>query len=196
MNVADWLDNDEVLARLVAAKIRPECAEASAPYFVDAAAAMGRLGINKDAPVIACWVPGRIEVLGKHTDYCGGESVLAAAERGFCMVAAPRNDSTIRIVDAGRHESSEFEIGDRLEPQIGDWSNYPQTVARRFAKNFPQARRGATIAFASNLPPSSGMSSSSAFVVGTFLLLATINHVDRDNTYMRLIRALKTWPAI
>ncbi len=38
----------------------------------------------------AFFVPGRIEVLGKHTDYAGGRSLLCAAEQGFCLVAAAR----------------------------------------------------------------------------------------------------------
>ena len=39
----------------------------------------------------AFFVPGRIEVLGKHTDYAGGSSLVVAAEQGFCLVAAPRD---------------------------------------------------------------------------------------------------------
>src|SRR5262249_50192696 len=66
--------------------------------------------------------------------------------------------------------------------------NYPQTVGRRIARNFPSARCGATIAFASKLPPSSGMSSSSALVVGTFLLLADINHLEHDVAYAGVVR--------
>ena len=39
-------------------------------------------------PPMSFFVPGRIEVLGKHTDYAGGRSLLCAAEQGFCLVAA------------------------------------------------------------------------------------------------------------
>ena len=38
----------------------------------------------------AWWVPGRIEVLGKHTDYGGGRSLLTTVERGFHVLATPR----------------------------------------------------------------------------------------------------------
>ncbi len=48
---------------------------------------------------IRLWVPGRIEVLGKHTDYAGGRSLLAAVERGFCVAAAPRKDAIVHVVD-------------------------------------------------------------------------------------------------
>jgi galactokinase len=189
MNVAHWYDRDEVVARLVSANLRPKCAEGAAQCFIKAAAAIRETGVASTSSVIACWGPGRIEVLGKHTDYCGGESVLATAERGFCMIAAPRGDNAVQIIDARNHQSCDFTIHECLKPRLGHWSNYPQTVCRRIARNFPSARRGATIAFASNLPPSSGMSSSTAFVVGTFLLLAGINQLERDATYTRLIRA-------
>jgi galactokinase len=189
MNVSDWQDREETAARLVSANMRPPCADDAAQCFVQAAAAIREARIGSGAPVVACWVPGRIEVLGKHTDYCGGESILATAERGFSMIAVPRDDSAIRIIDARNRQSIDFMIHEWLEPQLGHWSNYPQTVCRRIARNFPLSRRGATIAFASDLPPSSGMSSSSALVVSTFLSLAGINQLARDATYAQVIRA-------
>src|SRR6186713_695168 len=98
MNVSDWKNHNEVEARLVSKNMRPECVRCAAQLFVRAAAEIRNAGITDDARVTACWVPGRIEVLGKHTDYCGGESILATAERGFCMLAAPRSDGLIHIV--------------------------------------------------------------------------------------------------
>jgi galactokinase len=189
MNLSDWQDREKITARLITANLRTESAAEAATCFVKAAAAIRQTGIASSAPVAACWVPGRIEVLGKHTDYCGGESLLATTDRGFCMIAAPRSDSAVHMVDACKQQAIDFIIDECLKPRLGHWSNYPQTVCRRIARNFPFARRGATIAFASNLPPSSGMSSSSALVVSTFLSLAGINQLERDETYTRVIRA-------
>src|SRR5512143_256800 len=45
------------------------------------------------------WVPGRIEVLGKHTDYAGGRSLLCALERGVCLVARARTDRLLTVHD-------------------------------------------------------------------------------------------------
>ena len=64
------------------------------------AAAKAAYGARRDPPAAAFFVPGRVEVLGKHTDYAGGRSLLAAAERGFCLVAWPRRDEQIRVLDA------------------------------------------------------------------------------------------------
>jgi galactokinase len=57
------------------------------------------------------------------------------------------------------------------------------TVARRIARNFPTARRGADLAIASNLPSAAGMSSSSALVVATFLALAEANDLGTTDTW-------------
>jgi len=137
----------------------------------------------------AFYVPGRIEVLGKHTDYAGGSSMVAAAERGFCLVAAPRNDSRIAVTDAAGGDRVEFSLSPPPVPREGHWSNYPMTVARRIALNFPEARRGADIALASDLPPAAGMSSSSALMVGMFLVLAEVNRLPERDEYRREIHS-------
>ena len=49
---------------------------------------------------MAFFVPGRIEVLGKHTDYAGGRTMVAAVERGFAIVAVPRDDRQTTVIDA------------------------------------------------------------------------------------------------
>ena len=187
MTLADWLDCDAVSVRLVESSMRLEAAESAAERFLEAATALRELGIHADAEVVACWAPGRVEVFGKHTDYCGGQSLLAAAERGFAMLAAPRVNNSVCIKDARTGELSEFALRADLEPVLGHWSNYPQTVARRVATNFPDTTRGADIAFASNLPPAAGMSSSSAFVVGTFLWLSSVNRLCEHPLYKEAI---------
>jgi galactokinase len=102
-------------------------------------------------------------------------------ERGFGILAAPRADGVIQIIDAVSMESSEFLLSRSTVRREGHWSNYFGTVARRIANNFPSAGHGATIAFSSNLPPSAGMSSSSALVVGAFLLIAAVNKLFEND---------------
>ncbi len=136
----------------------------------------------------ACFVPGRIEVLGKHTDYAGGRSLLCAAGRGFCMLASSRQDATIRLCDALSDETREVALHPDYRPPSAGWANYPGTVARRIARNFGAARIGADIAFASDLPPAAGMSSSSAFMVGVFLLLAAVNRLPASEAFRRELR--------
>ena len=143
---------------------------------------------GRERPV-AFMVPGRIEVLGKHTDYAGGRSLIAATEQGFCVLARPRGDRLVHVIDAARNETAAFELDADLTPSPGHWSNYPMTVARRVARNFPNARRGATIVFESDLPAAAGMSSSSALMVAIFLALAEINHLMDEDSFRANIQS-------
>ncbi|MEP6993106.1 MAG: galactokinase family protein [Acidobacteriota bacterium] len=139
-------------------------------------------------PAQRWFVPGRIEVLGKHTDYAGGRSLLCAAGRGFCVTAAPRADQIVRIVDIGRGLITEVPLDVDLAPTARGWSVYAQTVAGRIARNFPGDLRGADIALASDLPRASGLSSSSALVVSLFTALAAANALERHPAYVSNIR--------
>ena len=161
-------DADELARFLGEHGFSPEAAQAKAILFAACASAL---------PSPAGFVPGRIEVLGKHTDYAGGSSIVAAAERGCCAVFLPRDDNAVIIADHASGETARFAMRPDLGPGEPAWSNYPRTVARRIARNFPDAHRGADIVFASDLPRAAGMSSSSALMVATFLALAEVNGV-------------------
>jgi galactokinase len=122
------------------------------------------------------WVPGRIEVLGKHTDYAGGRSLLCAVERGFCLRAAPRDDATVRVNDVVRGGTVEVTLGEpaAAAPE-GDWSRYVAAVARRLPRDFPVVTRGVEIALGGDLPVAAGMSGSSALVVAVVMALGKAN---------------------
>jgi galactokinase len=136
------------------------------------------------------FVPGRIEVLGKHTDYAGGRSLLCAAERGFCLSAVARQDNVLRITDAIRQASFECEISDDLPVPYRDWRVYPAVVARRLARNFPGGLSGAEICLASDLPSAAGMSSSSALVTAVFAALSRVNELTRRDEYVASLSSL------
>jgi galactokinase len=124
------------------------------------------------APAWLYWVPGRIEVFGKHTDYAGGRSLLAAVPRGFVVAAAPRDDDSVVAYDARWNAAMRVDVGNGDQAFAG-WPNYIAVVVRRLARNFPGAALGTNIAFASDLPRSAGISSSSALVVGIARALIT-----------------------
>jgi galactokinase len=170
--------------------------------------ALERDGVVVGGDACAYSVPGRLEVLGKHTDYAGGSSLLAASEQSMVMIAVPRRDNELRIrplvassgarhavrgdgreVRAGAtgvaHATVANVAGEPLRirltgslPTATAWANYPVTTIRRLASNFPEARTGADIAFLSDIPIAAGMSSSSALVVGLFLTVAAINRLE------------------
>ncbi len=168
-------------------------AQAKDVLFVDCAAALTALHFDgglRDEP-LAFFVPGRIEVLGKHTDYAGGRSLLCAVERGFAVLATPRDDAIIRVVAAQRHETRSVSLDSQVQPDAGDWATYVSTVVRRVARDFPTATRGMDIVFASDLPAASGMSSSSALVIAVFLALREVNHLEEDPAYRMAITSLE-----
>jgi galactokinase len=134
------------------------------------------------------FVPGRIEVLGKHTDYAGGRSLLCAVERGFAVAAVPRSDARVRITDAARGVCTELSLDGAAAPRTG-WTAYADAVVRRIAGNFPGARQGADVAFASDLPSASGLSSSSALVVSIFTAVSAVNRLEERAEYRREIRS-------
>jgi galactokinase len=173
-----------VLPGIAASGLRAGAAASKLALFARSRAA---LGPGREAFRAAYFVPGRIEVLGKHTDYPGGRSLLCAAEQGFCLVAAARRDRRVGVVNADTGDRAEFALSPDLQPVLGHWSNYPATVLRRVARNFPEAVAGADIAFASDLPPASGMSSSSAFMIAVFLAVAAVNELDRTSAYRAAI---------
>ena len=156
-------------------------------YVTLCAGALRTSGIAGDSLAQSFFVPGRIEVLGKHTDYAGGRSLLAACERGFTVVVTPRSDRQVSILDVAKTERTRFPLDPDIEPNA-DWAKYPMTVARRIARNFPDAGVGADIAFMSDLPSAAGMSSSSAFMVATFLALVAVNDLTRYERYREVIR--------
>jgi len=149
--------------------------------FARAAAALGK------RQTLRLWVPGRIEFLGKHTDYAGGRSLICAVERGIAVVATARDDRMVRMTDAVTGDHVEMELSATLAPAEGSWTNYPITVVRRIARNFPGPLRGADIAFASDLPPAAGLSSSSALVIATFLAISDLNALGAHEEYRREI---------
>ncbi|HXE31536.1 MAG TPA: galactokinase family protein [Terriglobales bacterium] len=127
-------------------------------------------------PVWGWFVPGRIELLGKHTDYAGGRSLLCAVERGFCVVAAPRADGRVRILDAGW--DAELDLPLEGGPAPSGWGVYPATMLRRLRRDFPELRQGADIVLSSDLPRSAGMSSSSALMTACYFAMAGANQLE------------------
>ncbi|HET7564310.1 MAG TPA: galactokinase family protein [Gemmatimonadaceae bacterium] len=175
-------------SRLFDAGMAEDRADRIAERFEMLHTALRALGVSASTATRAYWVPGRIEFLGKHTDYAGGRSLLCTVERGICMLAAPRRHGRVRIHDARSRETASFRLQPDVVPEAGHWSNYPMTVARRISRNFPGALLGADVVFASDLPPAAGMSSSSALVTAVFLALSDINDFSARVEYRRTVR--------
>ena len=132
------------------------------------------------------FVPGRIEVFGKHTDYAGGTSLLAAVDRGVTATTSPADRLTITS-DAFPHDEVVLTPGERLDAPAGHWGHYMAVVVDRLTKNFG-APAPTHLHLTSTLPPASGMSSSAALVCATVLALADDNGYTETEQWRDHIR--------
>ena len=171
----------------------PALAQEKAAMFVKALARLPEDAAAASGPSLY-WVPGRIEVAGKHTDYAGGRSLLAAISKGFAVVARTRSDATVRIMttfmkgNTSVQMETSFELSPDLEMEQGHWANYNRAVARRLCRNFPDAMtRGVDISLECDLPEASGMSTSSAIICYMYLVLASANDLASDAKHARLL---------
>ena len=188
MILAELTDRNVLMQHLQLGGLRESVISEKAVLLMQNANVLIQSGLDKQIEAMAYLVPGRIEVLGKHTDYAGGRSIVAAVERGFCAVATARNDNLMRIWNSPKNNYIEFEMNSYLKIERGNWRNYPQTVVRRIVHNFSGPLQGADMAFSSDLPIASGMSSSSAMIVMFFLILSDINHLEKQKVYRENIR--------
>lgn len=123
------------------------------------------------------FVPGRIEVLGKHTDYAGGRSLLIATEQGVTATVGDLLGAVPGMIEARSSASPDAVtvVADTLfDLPAGNWGRYLQTVVDRLTLNFGELK-SARLEIDSTLPLASGMSSSSALVVAVTLALADYN---------------------
>ncbi len=138
--------------------------------------------------VVLGFVPGRIEVFGRHTDYAGGRSLVCAIDRGFLFAAAKGRGRRMRLREDSREfVPVEFDLDPRLVAPPGQWANYPMTMARRFARNFGAVSSGVDIALSSTMPVGSGMSGSSALMMMVFTALAVVNGLPAHPVFRRNI---------
>jgi galactokinase len=165
---------------LITRGMSPHEASSKADMFAQTDAAIAHWNPAQDEPQ-HLFVPGRLEFLGKHTDYAGGRSLICPVERGFCLSFTPRNDQMLRVRAVETGQESLIPLS--TDATATSWGVYVATVARRATANFGSSLRGADIAFRSDLPQASGLSSSSALLVSMFLILDKVNNLSARPEY-------------
>ncbi len=125
---------------------------------------------------MSIFIPGRIEFLGKHTDYCGGRSLVCAIDRGFEVQVEPIRSRSVELFNRDTRSGASISLDDPSAATGPKWILYPRTVVERVAGNFVSRElQGVRISFRSTLPGASGLSSSSALVTAVFLALDEVN---------------------
>jgi galactokinase len=127
-------------------------------------------------PVQLFRAPGRVNVIGEHTDYNHGFVLPAALDKDVVMLARPRSDRTLRVANIEDvYPPLEFDLADEIAPAPrGHWSNYLRGPAQMLARQADLHGADLLVAGAPphGVPRSVGLSSSSAVVVATAVTLA------------------------
>lgn len=123
--------------------------------------------------------PGRVNLIGEHTDYNEGFVLPMAANLRTYVAAAPRDDSLIRVHSFNLGEQLLFDLEVKLSPAQKRWLSYIEGVARVLADK-RLSLKGADVAISSQVPIGAGLSSSAALEmsVGYALLKLAGTEVD------------------
>jgi galactokinase len=124
-----------------------------------------------DEPSFRVWAPGRVNLIGEHTDYSGGLVLPIAIQYGLRLVAAPA-PGEITLTSEG-FGAADAVAADGSGPRARGWARYAQAVAAELA-DAGRPPIGLTGTIASNLPPGAGLSSSAALEVAVALALCAV----------------------
>ena len=113
--------------------------------------------------------PGRVNLIGEHTDYSGLPVLPIAIDRGTTVAAAATNDGMVRAVSAGFEENAEIHRSVGRMPYVA-WHRYVAGAMKELPEVSPG--RGANVLIESDLPALGGLSSSSALMVALVAALS------------------------
>jgi galactokinase len=141
-------------------------------------------GVGDDARILAARAPGRVNLIGEHTDYSGLPVLPVAIDRSTIVVAAANTTGEIELTNSDpAWPARRFAIERRIPPyETGDWANYVKAAIQGVIDRFSTHAnwRGASMVVDSSVPPAAGLSSSSALTVSTAMAFMAINELVLD----------------
>ena len=129
--------------------------------------------------------PGRVNLIGEHTDYNEGWVLPMAIDRRTYVAIAKRNCRRVRAKSLALKEEGEFDLDDRSPASEGKWLRYVAGVAWTLVEQGLMLT-GADLLIDSDVPIGGGLSSSAALEVATGKALATIAAVKIDDVALAL----------
>lgn len=151
----------------------------------------GFKAVYGDNEGVRCFfAPGRVNLIGEHTDYNGGHVFPCALTIGTYAAVRERNDKKINFYSMNFEK--EGVIGISLEEELKPsdslkWANYPTGIIWAFMERGMKFDHGFDVVFAGNIPNSSGLSSSASIEVLTGYILKSIYGFDVTNKDLALI---------
>lgn len=137
----------------------------------------------RSEPVWHVRAPGRVNLIGEHTDYNDGLVLPVATSQALHVVAGPADDGRIVAESLGFEGRVDFSCDDPGGPGEPAWGNYVRGVAAMLRRDGVALRPGRLL-IASEVPPGGGVSSSAALEVGAGLSLLAL--ADRTMDPVRL----------
>ncbi|MGN0143162.1 MAG: galactokinase [Roseburia sp.] len=135
------------------------------------------------------FAPGRVNMIGEHTDYNGGHVFPCALTIGTYGVARKRADKTLRFYSMNFEQLGVIESSvENLKPEKeADWTNYPKGVIWAFGEKGMKVEQGMDLVLWGNIPNGSGLSSSASVEVLTGFILRDMFGFDVNNQDLALI---------
>ncbi|NWF63053.1 MAG: galactokinase [Chloroflexi bacterium] len=128
-------------------------------------------------PVFIAHAPGRVNLIGEHTDYNDGFVLPMAIDRGVWLALRPRQDGKVRIFSLDLETESEFEIYSLHRE--GGWIEYPKGIASELIKA-GYSLKGFDAVLTGNVPRGAGLSSSAAVELATACAFAAASGFEWD----------------
>ncbi|MGH9882208.1 MAG: galactokinase, partial [Pyrinomonadaceae bacterium] len=123
--------------------------------------------------------PGRVNLIGEHTDYNEGFVLPMAVNRRTVVAAARNQTERIRVLSLDLDETGEFDLNAERSTGAPHWMNYVEGVAR-VLKDQGVSVSGANLAITSDVPRGSGLSSSAALEMSVGWALVSLAGVELD----------------
>lgn len=135
------------------------------------------------------FAPGRVNMIGEHTDYNGGHVFPCALTIGTYGVVRKRNDSKLRFYSMNFENLGviESDLADLKPDPAADWTNYPKGVIWAFGEKGMKITEGMDLLLFGNIPNGSGLSSSASVEVLTGYILKDMYGCDVTNQDIALI---------
>ncbi|HEY9855955.1 MAG TPA: galactokinase, partial [Stenomitos sp.] len=141
-------------------------------------------------PDLTIRAPGRVNLIGEHTDYNEGFVFPVAIDREVVISARRRDDSEVRLYSVNYDQADSFDLGriDKVAPGTGapTWSNYVRGILSVF-QDAGHKLGGFEAVLEGNVPQGAGLSSSAALEVATGTLLKHLFHLDLDGKQIALL---------
>lgn len=142
-----------------------------------------------DGEIRTYFAPGRVNMIGEHTDYNGGHVFPCALTIGTYGVVRKREDNKLRFYSMNFEQLGVIESSlDDLRPDpAADWTNYPKGVIWAFGEKGMKLTQGMDLLLFGNIPNGSGLSSSASVEVLTGYILKDFYGCDVTNQDIALI---------